>query len=94
MAAGSAQVSTTIPKHLDEYLDLLAAELQVSKSSLLADAIAIGFPMIVDQYVLKRRECIDVLKTRSQARDKAEAELTKGKPAAVTIEYAAEVTAP
>lgn len=94
MAAGSAQVSTTIPKHLDEYLDLLATELQISKSSLLADAIARGLPVIVDQFVLKRRECIDVLKVRSQARDRTEAEIIKGKPAAVTIEYAAEAITP
>lgn len=90
MAQASAQVSTTIPRHLDEYLDLLAIELQISKSSLLSDAIARGLPQIVDQFVLQRRDCINVLKERSKERDKIEAAAPlKGKPAAVTIEYAA-----
>lgn len=90
MAQASAQVSTTIPRHLDEYLDLLATELQVSKSSLLSDAIARGLPEIVNHFVLQRRDCIAALKDKSRERDKIEAAPPlKGKPAAVTIEYAA-----
>ena len=90
MAQASAQVSTTIPRHIDEYIDLLATELQVSKSSLLSDMITLGLPAFVDQFVTKRRECIATLKDKSRERDKIEAAAPlNGKPAAVTIEYAA-----
>lgn len=91
MAQSSTQVSTTIPRHLDEYLDLLATELQISKSSLLSDAIARGLPALVNDFVLQRQECINVLKERSQERDKLEAVPLKNNPATVTIEYAAAI---
>lgn len=88
-----AQVSTTVPDHLDEYLNTLSAELQVSKSSLVADAIAVGLPEIVQRFVLDRQECLKVLAENAKGRDKADPTPRKARPASIVIDYAAEEVA-
>ena len=83
-----AQVSTTIPDHLDNFLNKLSHELGISKSSLLAMLIEIGLPMyaktIVDRY--KR---LDVLDNLAKARVKEENKPQKSDPRSIVIEYAA-----
>lgn len=84
------QVSTTVPDYLDDYLSTLAAELQVSKSSLVADAIAVGLPEIVQKFVLDKQKCLKIFAENAKDRDKVDFTLRDpAKPAAMVIEYAA-----
>lgn len=82
------QVSTTIPEHLDTFMERLAAELGISKSSLLAMCIEIGLPLYA-QTIVDRYRCLDVLDKVAKTKEKELKAGNKGKPAAVTIEYAA-----
>lgn len=84
-----AQVSVTVPQHVDEFLESLSIELGVSKSSLVATMIEIGVPIFANS-INERYKCLDVLGKMRKEREKKHTPKT-GKN--VSIEYVAEVAA-
>lgn len=85
-----AQLSVTLPDHLDQYLETLSAELKVSKSGLAATAIELGVAVYVKNMIIDRKECETILSQAAKAREKALAGPSKGRKNNLTIEYVAE----
>jgi hypothetical protein len=85
-----AQLSVTLPDHVDQYLETLSAELKISKSGLGATAIELGIAVYVKSLIIDRRECEAILAQAAKTRDKALAGPSKGRKSNVSIEYVAE----